>query len=947
MKSVLNETEEEKAASALARDDGVIKAQVDASMNSLLIAVQDRVMTDMKVLEQEELRSANWEVSESPSKANQLISDPSSCGSSSPTTKYPEIVEQEVWGIDCYTRRNISICLETELDRDTVLVFIEKWLLPAINACPVDRAHDISNAARILEGLPFEPESTLAADGGTTDERWRATLLGKALLNKISTSGPPWLKAAASLLRRACESIGADFFRVHPKGHGSIVLCPKLEANRLVTFYRGEVYPSWRWGEKMDAIEITQQRKGLKPVLPDFFNMALERPQLDPRGYGLMFVDASRKAGHGSMLSHSCQPSCEVRVAAYKGELTLAMTTLREMSIGEELTFDYNAVTESVNEYHSAICLCGYGQCRGSFLHFATADCYQQVLNRNSPIAVRLSNLIKGCMKKVMSEEDERILQRHGFHTAAFGAISINRRKANKQNAANLDSLDIVPVWLRTFVADTLRYIEYERRALPIALICNHLDSGRESSSTGAQEQSPRPKSDDSSDSSDDDEAESNTNVKEDNQRIKGSRPEPTFFYYARKEREKFVSIIAERNEADGRLTGIELKKLIQKEASIHWKALDAEAKKRWKDQATREWERNGGREKARLEEERIAARNVSTHPTKVAEKPSGMKSQSKNGDGKKKKKKNGIKGSDSKANGSTEKHTSKDADLAEEEADKISFETADSEGVRAMEQRIQQLTQTLSRVGRVLDRHREKTIPQLFKSGNFRQTLNSPEALRGLVHSPMSIMDDAHVVAWMWNHNDGIVRVLLRAAQGDVSVSPSMKESLLQTELKFRALEKFGTPWKTGISENQELPMSPSEGRKQLTEALLEFRACLLNGIKDMANDIKTRRALSRAQKKKTQALQAQKEAAVEERELIVTSIINDLIDQAVYIADGTPPVSNPASTPISPPSNEAAKVTPEEEVSRDLDPWLENFNKRFKIEKAADLLLIYARTT
>ena len=351
MKSVMNETtdnEQQKAARALACDDGVIRAQVAASMNWLLIAVQDRVMTEMGVLEQQELRSANWNA-QSEGTVHAPLNDDISA----------QIVEQPVWGIDCYTRKNISICLETEFDADTVTVFIEKWLLPAINACPMDLAYNISNAARILEGMPFDEGASLECESGTTIEEWKSTLLGKALLNKISSSGPPWLKAAAHLLRRARDSLGPDFFRVHPKGHGSIVLCPKLEPNRLVTFYRGEVYPSWRWGEKMDAIEITQQRKGLKPVLPDFFNMALERPQMDPRGYGLLFCDASRKSGYGSMLSHSCQPSCEVRVAAVNGELTLAMTTLREMTIGDELTFDYNAVTESLNEYQSAVCLCG------------------------------------------------------------------------------------------------------------------------------------------------------------------------------------------------------------------------------------------------------------------------------------------------------------------------------------------------------------------------------------------------------------------------------------------------------------------------------------------------------------------------------------------------------------------------------------------------------------
>ena len=144
MKTILEnseeKSEEEKAAVALSSDDGVIKAQVAASMQSLLIAVQDRVMTDNGVLEQTEIRSANW------------VGEQITCSGES----VPEIAEQPVWGIDCYTRKNISICLETKFDPDTISVFIEKWLLPAINACPVDMAHELSNACRILEGFQFD-----------------------------------------------------------------------------------------------------------------------------------------------------------------------------------------------------------------------------------------------------------------------------------------------------------------------------------------------------------------------------------------------------------------------------------------------------------------------------------------------------------------------------------------------------------------------------------------------------------------------------------------------------------------------------------------------------------------------------------------------------------------------------------------------------------------------
>jgi len=296
MKSVVDETgpssakktkkkeedEKRQAALALSADNGVTRAQVHATMQSLLISVQDKVMTENNVLHQPELRSANWfadsathqhikedaETNEDSKSASEGREDPSRSAELA-----PEIVEQPVWGIDCYTRRNILTCLEIEFDSATSLLFIEKWLLPAINACPEDLAHNISNAARILEGLPFDdarnengvPDEEAGSSGERRMEEWRQTLLGRALIQKIAASGPLWLQAAANQLRRARAALGPDFFRVHPKGNGSVVLSPSLKANTLVTFYRGELYPSWRWGEKMDAIEITQNRKDLKP----------------------------------------------------------------------------------------------------------------------------------------------------------------------------------------------------------------------------------------------------------------------------------------------------------------------------------------------------------------------------------------------------------------------------------------------------------------------------------------------------------------------------------------------------------------------------------------------------------------------------------------------------------------------------------------------------------
>jgi hypothetical protein len=812
-------SEERLAAQALAADEGVVRAQVVATMQSLLIGVQDKVMTDQGTLQQSELRSANWLTSSNPTTPTPetLGSDGGSMEGPVGDSKSaelakppPELVEQPVWGIDCYTRNNILACLETDFDHETALLFIEKWLLPAINACPVSLAHDILNATRLLEGLPFQSPGTVEEQQDTataeaaSSEDYSSTLMGRTLREKILSSAPSWLKAASNQLRRARGALGPDFFRVHPKGHGSVLLCSKVKASRLVTFYRGEVYPSWRWGEKMDAIDITQRRKEVKPALPDFYNMALERPQTDPRGYGLLFVDASRKSGLGSSLSHSCAPTCEVRVAAVNGELCLVMTTLRELEMGEELTFDYNAVTESLNEYQSAVCLCGYGKCRGSFLHFATADCYQQVLNRNSPIASRFANLVKGSMKQVMSEDDEKVLKSHGFLTAAFGAISVNRHMVTStgHGQALLDSLENVPVWLRTFVADVLRYIEYERRALPISLICDHLSSFKKQSN---RDTSPRV-------------------LKE------PTKPENTFFFFSRTETD-FVQALLKQQGFPEDASGIHLRQAMQKVASTYWNALDEEAKQPWKEKALVDFERKkkdwrAAQRKASKESKGLPKISPNTN-TQTEKKP---KTKSKAG--------------------------SKDA-LS---ASTVSFEDADAEGVSAMEQRIQQLTQALSRVGRVLDRHQEACFDSKTDEGIETAPPKS-------VHSPLTVLPDDEVISWLWSKKDGVVAELVRSIENAKCTRPSLLPKLLEAKANYSCLDTFGSDREPSI------PIDSERGRHLLSEALLKFRLILLEELEDMSKEYRQYRSRIRQDaERESSANDVAEEAAGEVEEPIET---------------------------------------------------------------------------
>jgi len=955
MKSVVEETgsgsTSEQAAMALAADESVMRAQIKATMENLLRGVEDRVMTDANVLYQSELRSANWLEPAAPSNANNL-----SNASSDPKAA-PEVVEQPVWGIDCYTRQNITHCLEVEFDSKTVLGFIEKWLLPAINACPEDLGHDIINAAYILEGKPVGEQSGSVTEGQLR-KGMNEALLRNALIEKIKTAGPPWLQLAANQLRRAREALGPNFFRVHPKGHGSVLLSP-VKPHTLVTFYRGELYPSWRWEEKEDAIHITQKRKNLKPALPDFYNMTLERPQSDPRGYGILFVDASRKAGHGSSLSHSCAPTCDVRVTALNGRLAIAMTTLRELEMGEELTFDYSAATDSFNEWHSAVCLCGYGRCRGSFLHLSTADCYQQVLKRNAPIASRFAWLVKGSMKKVMAEDDERVLRSHGFWTAVFGAISVNRRKASgsDRQSDNLnDSIDYVPIWLRTFVADTLRYIEYERRALPIALICDHLSTsdGKENLSTELYADEP---------------VEVETESIADCTPVLSKEPKVplrSFFYFSSTQHEFLKSLFEKQGGVSHGLTGIQLRQALLKVASEYWKELPEEQKGHWKEQAIAAFQKK--RKKW------------------LAEKAKAEKSYNK---------KNAIKqanGKNSKSQ-SDRKKTKGKSKLKPEIADvlrssKISFQDADAEGARAMEQRIQQLTKSLSRVGRILDRHRELSFEQNPFVGLDAEAY--AKSMRSRVHSPIGVASDEHVIGWMWNSENGVVKSLIGSIQNAKIARRSLAANIEAIRAKYSSLEAFGDPT-TGLSplidSTDDSEVSPAKGRQLLKEALCKMRSLLVSEVKDMGRDLRCYRTLVRQEMEKKEkdgadsdygegesaemvdGINAKRrensddtanqekngerkseghreheaESTPESLKAFVSTIMDDLIKnveeragESVLAADA--PALKDFADPIKVPMTSEAMLAE--------NPWLDHYHEKFTLQAAADLLSFYAHT-
>lgn len=89
--------------------------------------------------------------------------------------------------------------------------------------------------------------------------------------------------------------------------------------------------------------------------------------------------------------------------------------------------------------------------CRGSFLSYATQDDLQQVLNQNFGPVSRFASLLRACSDRKVTAEDTNTLAHHGIKQAILGTNP--------------------PNWMIKYAADILRFVEFERKALPCALL--------------------------------------------------------------------------------------------------------------------------------------------------------------------------------------------------------------------------------------------------------------------------------------------------------------------------------------------------------------------------------------------------------------------------------------------------------------------------------------------
>ncbi|KAA8524558.1 hypothetical protein F0562_010981 [Nyssa sinensis] len=347
-----------------------------------------------------------------------------------------EVIEQEVYGIDPYTHNLLLDSMPEEVDWSPLdkHLFIEDVLLCTLNK-QVRHFTGTGNTPMIYPLKPVVEEILKTAE---MDHDIRTVRLCHCIL-------------------KAIDSRPEDNYVSYRKGLG--VVCNKeggFGEDDFVVEFLGEVYPAWKWFEKQDGIRSLQ--KNSQDPAPEFYNIYLERPKGDADGYDLVVVDAMHKANYASRICHSCRPNCEAKVTAVDGQYQIGIYSVRPIGYGEEITFDYNSVTESKEEYEVSVCLCGSQVCRGSYLNLTGEGAYQKVLKDCHGILDRHHLLLEACELNSVTEEDYIDLGRAGLGSCLLGGL---------------------PDWLIAYSARLVRFINFERTKLPEEILRHNLEEKR------------------------------------------------------------------------------------------------------------------------------------------------------------------------------------------------------------------------------------------------------------------------------------------------------------------------------------------------------------------------------------------------------------------------------------------------------------------------------------
>jgi hypothetical protein len=176
--------------------------------------------------------------------------------------------------------------------------------------------------------------------------------LNRALQYECSASNCPFKhedcgnRLFTSLLRDLSENRlyaeGFEIRKTEKKGCGLFSIRP-YNAGSLIVEYTGEV---------VDLTEVEHRVNTIYKNFADYYFLRLERN---------LVIDAGQRGSAARFVNHSCDANCEMQKWSVDNSPRIGLFAKRQISVGEEITYDYNFEWGS----HPQRCFCGAKNCRG------------------------------------------------------------------------------------------------------------------------------------------------------------------------------------------------------------------------------------------------------------------------------------------------------------------------------------------------------------------------------------------------------------------------------------------------------------------------------------------------------------------------------------------------------------------------------------------------------
>ena len=378
-----------------------------------------------------------------------------------------DVEVQPTWGIDSYTRNLLAHLLKRcpEIPNTTCIgsttnpwdEFIEKRVLTSLNALG-DRGWDVVEAVKAI-----------ARQRDATDDV-------KTVSDRIAHALDEFEEYYNEHHHRVKPEM-RQHVRAHPKGDGVVVTNANgLPQGTFVGEYLGEIFTPWRWLEREEEKEGHRlaTRMGASR---EYYNIILERPKMDAKGYDVLYVDAVNRGNFVSRLSHSCAPNCRSVMVSVAGRLTVGVWTTRQVGVGEELCIDFAAETDVEEEAAAAVCLCGSSHCRGTFLFLSPpATSPLSAVCAHSLTLPHLFRMILSAADTFHRRQDDNnnaadkiIASKHGFRDFLFNDGPLS--------SANIPPTPL-PAWLKKWVLLMLKYVDAEAEELNRTLPGSEVHTG-------------------------------------------------------------------------------------------------------------------------------------------------------------------------------------------------------------------------------------------------------------------------------------------------------------------------------------------------------------------------------------------------------------------------------------------------------------------------------------